>query len=68
MNREDDTAAWLKHPTAFWLHPEGPLSDTTPEEWLAKNSPKPEPIKWPPEGFRIMHLMPGERIVFRDGF
>lgn len=34
--REIDTAAWLKNPTAFWLHPEGPLSDTTPEEWLAK--------------------------------
>lgn len=31
---------WLKHPTAFWLHPEGPLSDTTPEQWLAKQKMK----------------------------
>lgn len=30
---------WLEGPSAFWLHPEGPDSDTTPEEWLAK---KPE--------------------------
>jgi hypothetical protein len=27
---------WLEGPSAFWLHPEGPLSETTPEEWLAK--------------------------------
>lgn len=30
------TELWLQGPSAFWLHPEGPLSDTTPEEWLAK--------------------------------
>ena len=30
------TELWLENPLAFWLHPEGPLSDTTPEEWLAK--------------------------------
>lgn len=28
--------AWLADPSLFWLHPEGPLSDTTPDEWLAK--------------------------------
>ena len=32
-----DLRAWLEDPTLFWLHPEGPLSDTTPEEWLRKN-------------------------------
>jgi hypothetical protein len=30
------TALWLEGPSAFWLHPEGPLSDTTPDEWQAK--------------------------------
>jgi ferric-dicitrate binding protein FerR (iron transport regulator) len=34
---EDDyaTQLWLGGPSAFWLHPEGPLSETTPAEWLA---------------------------------
>lgn len=32
----DFTEEWLETPTAFWLHPEGPLSDTTREEWVAK--------------------------------
>lgn len=30
------TEMWLADPSAFWLHPEGPLSDTTPEEWRHK--------------------------------
>lgn len=34
----DLTPQWLETPTAFWLHPEGPLSDTTREEWLAKET------------------------------
>lgn len=39
------TKLWLEGPSAFWLHPEGPLSDTTAEEWLARNRPKePEPV------------------------
>lgn len=28
------TELWLQGPSAFWLHPEGPLSDKTREEWL----------------------------------
>ena len=24
---------WLDGPSAFWLHPKGPLSDQTPDEW-----------------------------------
>ncbi|WP_158514461.1 hypothetical protein [Sphingopyxis macrogoltabida] len=32
------TALWLEGPSAFWLHPEGPLSDTTPDEWREKQS------------------------------
>lgn len=27
------TQMWLDDPTAFFLHPEGPLSDKTPDEW-----------------------------------
>ena len=34
------TAMWRDDPSAFWLHPEGPLSDTTPEEYFV---PRPEP-------------------------
>lgn len=34
---------WLDGPSAFWLHPEGPLSETTPDEWRAKQ-PKPAPM------------------------
>jgi hypothetical protein len=30
------TEMWLDDPSAFWLHPEGPLSETTPDEWRAK--------------------------------
>ena len=38
------TQLWLEGPSAFWLHPEGPLSDTTPDEWLAAQPPeKPAP-------------------------
>lgn len=32
------TEMWLDDPSAFWLHPEGPLSDTTPDEWRAKQA------------------------------
>ena len=32
------TQLWLDGPSAFWLHPEGPLSETTPDEWLAKRA------------------------------
>lgn len=34
------TELWLKGPSAFWLHPEGPLSDKTPEEWKAEQEAK----------------------------
>jgi hypothetical protein len=34
--KEYATELWLDDPTAFFLHPEGPLSDTTPDEWKAK--------------------------------
>jgi len=37
------TELWLDGPSAFWLHPEGPLSETTPDEWKAKQ-PKQQPI------------------------
>lgn len=32
------TELWLDSPSAFWLHPEGPLSDKTPDEWLAETA------------------------------
>ena len=32
------TELWLDDPTAFFLHPEGPLSETTPDEWRAKQA------------------------------
>lgn len=41
--REYATQLWLDNPLAFWLHPEGPLSDLTPDEWRAKQ-PKPAPV------------------------
>ena len=47
------TELWLEGPTAFWLHPEGPLSDTTPEEWRKKQ----------PTKVRMVHLLPGECII-----
>ena len=31
--KEYATELWLEGPTAFWLHPYGPLSNTTPDEW-----------------------------------
>lgn len=34
------TAMWRDDPAAFWLHPEGPLSETTPDEYFV---PRPEP-------------------------
>lgn len=34
------TELWLEGPSAFWLHPEGPLSDKTPEEWKAEQEAK----------------------------
>lgn len=30
------TELWLDDPSAFWLNPEGPLSETTPDEYRAK--------------------------------
>lgn len=38
--REAEYAAelWLADPSAFWLHPEGPLSDTTPDEWRTRQA------------------------------
>lgn len=36
------TELWLEGPSAFWLHPEGPLSETTPDEWQAKQPKSPE--------------------------
>lgn len=44
--KEYATEMWLDDPSAFFLHPEGPLSDTTPEEWLAKQPKPPEPPPW----------------------
>lgn len=41
------TELWLDGPSAFWLHPEGPLSDTTPDEWRAKQ-PEPRVSHWAP--------------------
>lgn len=32
------TQLWLDDPIAFWLHPEGPLSDKTPDEWRAEQA------------------------------
>lgn len=32
------TELWLDDPSAFWLHPEGPLSDKTPDEWRAERA------------------------------
>lgn len=32
------TELWLDGPSAFWLHPEGPLSDKTPDEWQAERA------------------------------
>lgn len=34
------TELWLENPKAFWCHPEGPLSETTPEEWRIKQARK----------------------------
>lgn len=62
-DRELDIAAWLKHPSAFWLHPEGPMSDTTPEEWLAKQTIGPDVggdfVIYP---VRVTFLLPGESV------
>lgn len=56
-----ELTAWLKDPSLFWLHPLGPLSNVTPEEWLAEN-------QWPPleklRGVRVVHLLPSERFSF----
>jgi len=37
-SEEYATEMWLDDPSAFWLHPEGPLSETTPDEWRAKQA------------------------------
>jgi hypothetical protein len=34
MTERYATALWRDDPSAFWLHPEGPLSDTTPDEYF----------------------------------
>lgn len=39
------TELWLDDPGAFFLHPEGPLSETTPEEWKAKQHAKAEELE-----------------------
>lgn len=49
------TELWLDDPGAFFLHPEGPLSETTPEEWLAKQ-PKPAPRHSGVSGFQYAPL------------
>lgn len=41
--KEYATEMWIDDPSAFFLHPEGPLSDTTPEEWIAKQPRRPAP-------------------------
>lgn len=61
-DREIDTAMWLKNPSAFWLHPEGPLSDTTPEEWLAKQKPAEPALGLGFSRPKFTHLMPGEKV------
>jgi hypothetical protein len=46
-----DTALWLNNPSAFWLNPDGPLSDLTPKDWRARHIPN------------FIHLLPGEDII-----
>lgn len=33
MEEEYATEMWLENPSAFWLHPLGPLSDVTPSQY-----------------------------------
>lgn len=42
MTERYATAMWRDDPSAFWLHPEGPLSETTPEEYFVPRPPVPE--------------------------
>lgn len=39
------TELWLEGPSAFWLHPEGPLSDTTPNEYREAQAAQREETK-----------------------
>lgn len=34
MDATYSAALWRDNPTAFWLHPEGPLADSTPAEYF----------------------------------
>ena len=34
MDATYSAALWRDNPTAFWLHPEGPLADSTPGEFF----------------------------------
>lgn len=47
------TELWLEGPSAFWLHPEGPLSETTPNEYLAKR----KRVENHPQNAQIQSLM-----------
>ena len=40
MDATYSAALWRDNPTAFWLHPEGPLADSTPGEFF-KSAPAP---------------------------
>lgn len=51
------TELWLDGPSAFWLHPEGPLSETTPDEWQAKQPPEPPTIRYAGAGHSAAGLM-----------
>lgn len=42
MEERYATALWRDNPTAFWLHPEGPLSDTAPGEYFVAEPPRPD--------------------------
>jgi hypothetical protein len=41
MEERYSTALWRDGPSAFWLHPEGPLSNKTPKQYF---KPKPAPV------------------------
>jgi hypothetical protein len=43
MEERYSTALWRDNPSAFWLHPDGPLADTTPAEFFVPEPPPPPP-------------------------
>lgn len=45
--KEYATELWLESPSAFWLHPEGPLSETTPDEWREKERERKQAVPTP---------------------